>query len=155
MRVSYLLLRARVEECPAFLFFQAEAGIRDPSVTGVQTCALPIYTPQGSRQRSRHRKGAGPWEGRVPEPTGASMGRSRLQGLALSSGPGARRQVGRRGRRENAVRLEKTKRPPRLGRPSWGDVRNGQVIRNRSWRRPEAASATGQSISTASQASQG
>src|SRR5262249_19722189 len=26
-------------------FFQAEAGIRDWSVTGVQTCALPIFTP--------------------------------------------------------------------------------------------------------------
>src|SRR5437763_16363465 len=26
-------------------FFQAEDGIRDTSVTGVQTCALPIYTP--------------------------------------------------------------------------------------------------------------
>src|SRR6202023_4104753 len=26
------------------LFFQAEDGIRDWSVTGVQTCALPIYT---------------------------------------------------------------------------------------------------------------
>ena len=26
-----------------FFFFQAEAGIRDTSVTGVQTCALPIY----------------------------------------------------------------------------------------------------------------
>src|SRR5437879_8525725 len=25
-------------------FFQAEDGIRDTSVTGVQTCALPIYT---------------------------------------------------------------------------------------------------------------
>src|ERR1017187_8816169 len=25
------------------LFFQAEDGIRDTSVTGVQTCALPIY----------------------------------------------------------------------------------------------------------------
>ena len=24
-------------------FFQAEDGIRDTSVTGVQTCALPIY----------------------------------------------------------------------------------------------------------------
>src|SRR5260370_24570400 len=29
-----------------FFFFQAEDGIRDSSVTGVQTCALPIY-PQG------------------------------------------------------------------------------------------------------------
>src|SRR5258707_2796604 len=29
----------------AVLFFQAEDGIRDIGVTGVQTCALPIYTP--------------------------------------------------------------------------------------------------------------
>src|SRR5262249_60054594 len=28
-----------------FFFFQAEDGIRDWSVTGVQTCALPIYGP--------------------------------------------------------------------------------------------------------------
>src|SRR5437763_6244065 len=28
-----------------FFFFQAEDGIRDTSVTGVQTCALPIYDP--------------------------------------------------------------------------------------------------------------
>src|SRR5437762_12950677 len=27
-----------------FFFFQAEDGIRDTSVTGVQTCALPIFT---------------------------------------------------------------------------------------------------------------
>ena len=26
-----------------FFFFQAEDGIRDIGVTGVQTCALPIY----------------------------------------------------------------------------------------------------------------
>src|SRR5438552_5885902 len=30
-----------------FFFFQAEDGIRDDLVTGVQTCALPIY--RGSR----------------------------------------------------------------------------------------------------------
>ena len=37
----------RVEKCEVeilFFFFQAEDGIRDWSVTGVQTCALPIYT---------------------------------------------------------------------------------------------------------------
>src|SRR5438132_12583750 len=28
-----------------FFFFQAEDGIRDHCVTGVQTCALPIYLP--------------------------------------------------------------------------------------------------------------
>src|SRR5205823_10043810 len=28
-----------------FFFFQAEDGIRDKLVTGVQTCALPIFSP--------------------------------------------------------------------------------------------------------------
>src|SRR5258708_10660895 len=28
-----------------FFFFQAEDGIRDDLVTGVQTCALPIFLP--------------------------------------------------------------------------------------------------------------
>src|SRR5437762_9706739 len=31
-------------------FFQAEDGIRDTSVTGVQTCALPILYPQPRRR---------------------------------------------------------------------------------------------------------
>src|SRR5256886_5235950 len=30
-------------ECISSFFFQAEDGIRDLTVTGVQTCALPIY----------------------------------------------------------------------------------------------------------------
>src|SRR5258708_14827996 len=29
--------------CSVFFFFQAEDGIRDDLVTGVQTCALPIW----------------------------------------------------------------------------------------------------------------
>src|SRR5438105_13574260 len=33
---------ATAELCSSFFFFQAEDGIRDPLVTGVQTCALPI-----------------------------------------------------------------------------------------------------------------
>src|SRR5699024_11703236 len=39
---SYLL--AERDHRPPF-FFQAEDGIRDRNVTGVQTCALPISTP--------------------------------------------------------------------------------------------------------------
>src|SRR2546425_10111111 len=39
-----------------FFFFQAEDGIRDKLVTGVQTCALPIYRPGGCRGGD----GAGP-----------------------------------------------------------------------------------------------
>src|SRR5437879_9546787 len=33
-----------------FFFFQAEDGIRDTSVTGVQTCALPISLVQKSEE---------------------------------------------------------------------------------------------------------
>src|SRR5256886_10101122 len=32
-------------------FYQAEAGIRDLTVTGVQTCALPISAPAGALER--------------------------------------------------------------------------------------------------------
>src|SRR5205085_8256616 len=36
-----------------FFFFQAEDGIRDLTVTGVQTCALPISTPRRCSQPCR------------------------------------------------------------------------------------------------------
>src|SRR5688572_32932305 len=36
-----------------FFFFQAEDGIRDLTVTGVQTCALPIYELLGRLQGVR------------------------------------------------------------------------------------------------------
>src|SRR6266404_6455296 len=38
-----------------FFFFQAEDGIRDKLVTGVQTCALPISTRSPVRQTRRRR----------------------------------------------------------------------------------------------------
>src|SRR2546430_13688107 len=44
-----LLFTSRHPECLLF-FFQAEDGIRDVTVTGVQTCALPIL-----------RRGLSPW----------------------------------------------------------------------------------------------
>src|SRR5258706_9451444 len=37
-----LILLFLIRICYFFFFFQAEDGIRDWSVTGVQTCALPI-----------------------------------------------------------------------------------------------------------------
>src|SRR5437879_12163817 len=47
-----------------FFFFQAEDGIRDTSVTGVQTCALPI-----SGQRKHLRAERSPWcSARLPLP---------------------------------------------------------------------------------------
>src|SRR5690348_17724290 len=36
-------------------FFQAEDGIRDGRVTGVQTCALPIFAAAGDIVRAAHR----------------------------------------------------------------------------------------------------
>src|SRR2546430_5030680 len=38
--------------CVFFFFFQAEDGIRDLTVTGVQTCALPISDARSARQGS-------------------------------------------------------------------------------------------------------
>src|SRR2546422_1726220 len=40
-----------------FFFFQAEDGIRDVAVTGVQTCALPISGDRTPRWRARHCSG--------------------------------------------------------------------------------------------------
>src|SRR5439155_11694931 len=42
------------EMSPCFFFFQAEDGIRDGHVTGVQTCALPIFA-DAVRNRRRPR----------------------------------------------------------------------------------------------------
>src|SRR3989442_16026648 len=40
------MVRARLSHCVYLFFFQAEDGIRDADVTGVQTCALPICWPR-------------------------------------------------------------------------------------------------------------
>src|SRR5256885_5025600 len=42
-----------VHICYSFFFFQAEDGIRDYKVTGVQTCALPICALGSSPKRRR------------------------------------------------------------------------------------------------------
>src|SRR5256886_9721407 len=75
-----------------FFFFQAEDGIRDLTVTGVQTCALPISrwtatgTGTGSRGRSRIPATPGSWPTSFA-PTGIFIGRWR----ATASGPGRSR----------------------------------------------------------------
>src|SRR2546428_12865587 len=40
----------------SLFFFQAEDGIRDLIVTGVQTCALPIYSPSNARSDGKFRR---------------------------------------------------------------------------------------------------
>src|SRR5260370_22938774 len=61
-----------------FFFFQAEDGIRYSSVTGVQTCALPIFRDLGSRAGdapSRPEPESVPVAEPVPVPAGASPAR--------------------------------------------------------------------------------
>src|SRR5262249_57889513 len=57
-------------------FFQAEDGIRDWSVTGVQTCALPIWTSR-KREAPRRRRGRRHARGasRLREVRDSKMGR--------------------------------------------------------------------------------
>src|SRR5262249_57804368 len=55
------------------LFFQAEDGIRDWSVTGVQTCALPIFGST-SETSTEMRKYTRDLYGRLEAETGQSTG---------------------------------------------------------------------------------
>src|SRR5437762_5252644 len=95
-------------------FFQAEDGIRDTSVTGVQTCALPISLRprRGSRRavagcRSRERR---------PAPAAGFVGR-RDGVRPIGQRPcGGRPRPGRRGRsEERRVGEEGGGRGPRCG----------------------------------------
>src|SRR5256885_10337836 len=49
--VRFVGIRSDTMLC--FFFFQAEDGIRDYKVTGVQTCALPIYKHVGPGEEER------------------------------------------------------------------------------------------------------
>src|SRR5690349_23216673 len=77
-----------------FFFFQAEDGIRDLYVTGVQTCALPIYRAVlcllgGADQRDQaRRRDAGADRG--------TAGRRRHRGLGRRRWPWRRGSAGRR-----------------------------------------------------------
>src|SRR2546430_15869841 len=65
-----------------FFFFQAEDGIRDLTVTGVQTCALPISRRSRCRaDRSRTRASARPRARRDDRPrVGHQNGRASCRG---------------------------------------------------------------------------
>src|SRR5256885_2692751 len=81
-----------------FFFFQAEDGIRDYKVTGVQTCALPIYFDERAwsgwrRRQSRRARGEGwarvcPLHQRLVEPAHWQH--------AAQSGPGHDARVDRK-----------------------------------------------------------
>src|SRR5438876_5889920 len=69
-----------------FFFFQAEDGIRDGRVTGVQTCALPISQPALARRfevRRGHYAGGGQC-GRWPDLAGGAP-RTAARALAVGA----------------------------------------------------------------------
>src|SRR5262249_57596884 len=97
--------------CGGF-FFQGEGGIRDWSVTGVQTCALPIYsasvshTPRGVRPRTIAKRypGAAQRNGAQPARLGMTAGRSAGSGYRSEE-----RRVGKEGRERGSRGRERKK----------------------------------------------
>src|SRR6266498_2234400 len=75
--------------CLCFFFFQAEDGIRDADVTGVQTCALPISRPRRRRLRSPHRGSPQAREpgARQSVPGRTGPGLSNTAGMPAASSP--------------------------------------------------------------------
>src|SRR2546427_2787869 len=76
-----------------FFFFQAEDGIRDLTVTGVQTCALPI-TP-GATDAGRARRTSGTPRARRQAAARAGRCGGRAPPRPLCSDPSARRTAAR------------------------------------------------------------
>src|SRR5688572_31420463 len=71
-----------------FFFFQAEDGIRDLTVTGVQTCALPIYfspNRRGSPASTRRRSGCARRVSAAPPPPAPDA--KRIASYSMSSSP--------------------------------------------------------------------
>src|SRR5208282_1660901 len=62
----------------AFFFFQAEDGIRDATVTGVQTCALPIWWLNQKEVRERGRIEQRSQKSRTPDEVAGNHGRRHL-----------------------------------------------------------------------------
>src|SRR5438270_14044233 len=71
-----------------FFFFQAEDGIRDLTVTGVQTCALPISLPR-RRHGTTEEECAGRQENRDDIGGGERIDPFRTRRLEMVDGPRA------------------------------------------------------------------
>src|SRR2546430_12731252 len=88
--------------CILFFFFQAEDGIRDLTVTGVQTCALPIYpgdVGRGHRRPAEHAIGIARCRTEDRRARSAEVDRLAAEVRERRQGVGARR-----GRHRNDVR---------------------------------------------------
>src|SRR5256885_3565628 len=80
-----ILMLLHGSELFCFFFFQAEDGIRDYKVTGVQTCALPISFGSGGYEAIFYRIVNG-----QPDLTGAPASLLPLLAAALARDPGLR-----------------------------------------------------------------
>src|SRR2546428_6158285 len=76
-----------------FFFFQAEDGIRDLIVTGVQTCALPIFAPWTTPRNTRRRTRCGPR--RKAAPGRRTPARRRSSERSRAPGRSEERRVGK------------------------------------------------------------
>src|SRR5260221_9798652 len=85
-RVGYIL---SIADGPGllFFFFQAEDGIRDHCVTGVQTCALPISAAERVEQAARELE-------QVRQRQDAAQTAVLVERDALREGLDLRRQIG-------------------------------------------------------------
>src|SRR2546430_9277207 len=70
----------RAQESQVVFFFQAEDGIRDLTVTGVQTCALPILARAAQGASLRWDPRSGDWEIRAALPGGPELHVHRVVG---------------------------------------------------------------------------
>src|SRR5438093_105535 len=87
-----------------FFFFQAEDGIRDWSVTGVQTCALPIYQLGRSWVRGRARRGVACRDSRGACAGVRVMGPAPAAGTRRERAPGSARRGRSRGEQARSAR---------------------------------------------------
>src|SRR5579859_8045006 len=118
-RSTFFALRADFSVENSCFFFQAEDGIRVLTVTGVQTCALPITWPIATRFR-HDLSGAGP-RGR-----GACRA-GRVLPAGGQRGPVAAWRAGHAGRRRRGDRPGHAEPPPPASGPGRDDAEHQGV----------------------------
>src|SRR5437868_8514012 len=111
-------IRQLVVSFSLFFFFQAEDGIRDRNVTGVQTCALPIYRLE-LQGRGAHRRAA-----------------RRARGARAARGPAAPRpeaRGGRPARRRRCARLQQPVDRKSVVEGKRGELGGGGMLKNKNY----------------------
>src|SRR5690625_7399607 len=99
-----------------FFFFQAEDGIRDGHVTGVQTCALPISTRGESESAMRYRRSNLPTEDAAPVTGAQPAARSTFRVPGRGTHRSEERRVGKEGRAGRAGEQSRERRPAKKTR---------------------------------------